>query len=216
VAGGGACAAFGASGTHKQHNRNATIKSWAARRGSDVCLNPKTSCRARVENIISRKVLDEVVIYDKIRDVGTALNAFAAEVWDRCDGQLSPAAIAQALSESRPEPVDERAVWLAVDKLSRAKLLEEPIKMPPSVLGGASRREVMRLLSLGAAAAVPVVLSVNAPTMAQAASCLPGRAPVAQTRNAAPVLVSTLPFACHSETNVLLKHRKPSWARNPR
>ena len=116
-------------------------------------------------------VVKEVVIYDKTRDVGTALNAFAAEVWDRCDGQSSPAAIAQALSEGRPEPVGERAVWLAVDKLSRAKLLAEPIKMPPSVLGGTSRREVMRTLGLGAAAAVPVVLSISAPTVAQAASC---------------------------------------------
>jgi hypothetical protein len=128
--------------------------------------------RARIENIVSRKVLDEVVIYDKTRDVGTALNVFAAEVWDRCDGQSSPAAIAQALSEGRSEPVDERAVWLAVDKLSRAKLLDEPVKMPPSVMGGASRREVMRTLSLGAAAAVPVVLSVSALTLAQVVSCI--------------------------------------------
>jgi hypothetical protein len=133
--------------------------------------------RARVENIVSRKVLDEVIIYDKTRDVGTALNAFAAEVWDRCDGQSSPAAIAQALSQSRSGPVDERAVWLAVDKLSRAKLLEEPVKMPPSVLGEASRREAMRSLGLGAAAAVPVVLSIKVPTAAQAASCLPSGAP---------------------------------------
>jgi hypothetical protein len=48
---------------------------------------------ARVEKIISRKVLDEVIIYDKTRNVGTALNAFAAEVWGRCDGQSSPAGV---------------------------------------------------------------------------------------------------------------------------
>ena len=127
--------------------------------------------RARAENIVSRKVQGEVIIYDKTRNVGTCLNAFAAEVWDRCDGQSSPAAIAQALSQSRQEPVDERAVWLAVDKLSRAKLLEQPIKLPPAVLGGASRRELLRGLSLGAAAAVPVVLSIKAPAAAQSASC---------------------------------------------
>jgi hypothetical protein len=139
--------------------------------------------RARVENIVSRQVLDEVIIYDKTRNVGTALNAFAAEVWDRCDGQSSPAAIAQALSEGRPEPIDERAVWLAVDKLSRAKLLDEPIRLPPSALSGASRREVMRTLSLGAAAAVPIVLSVNAPTLAQVASCLGRGSPCIPTLN---------------------------------
>jgi hypothetical protein len=127
--------------------------------------------RARAENIISRKVLDEVIIYDKTRDVGTSLNAFAAEIWDRCDGQSSPAAIAHALSQSRQEPVDERAVWLAVDKLSRAKLLDELVKMPPSVLGRASRRELLRT-SLGAAGPVPVVLSVKVPVAAQSASCV--------------------------------------------
>ena len=133
--------------------------------------------RARAEKIVSRKVQGEVIIYDKTRDVGTCLNAFAAEVWDRCDGHSSPAAIAHALSQSRQEPVDERAVWLAVDKLSRVKLLDEPIKMPPSVLGGASRRELLRGLSLGAAAAVPVVLSVKVPAAAQAASCVPAGGP---------------------------------------
>ena len=129
--------------------------------------------RARGENIVSRRVQDELIIYDKARGVATCLNSFAADVWDRCDGRSSPAAIAQALSQSRPEPVDERAVWLAVNRLSRAKLLEEPIKIPPAVPGGANRRELLRQLGLGAAAAVPVVLSVNAPTAAQAASCLP-------------------------------------------
>ena len=127
--------------------------------------------RARGENIVSRKVQDELIIYDKARHVATCLNSFAADVWDRCDGRSSPAAIAQALSRSRPEPVDERAVWLAVNRLSRAKLLEEPIKIPPAVPGRANRRELLRQLGLGAAAAVPVVLSVNAPTAAQAASC---------------------------------------------
>jgi hypothetical protein len=152
--------------------------------------------RARVENIISRKVLDEVIIYDKTRDVGTALNAFAAEVWGRCDGQSSPATIAQALSEGRPEPVDERAVWLAVDKLSRAKLLEEPIKMPPSVLGGASRRELLRTLGLGAAAAVPVVLSIKVPAAAQAASCLPAGSPCTNDSQCCSGACFTSPGVC--------------------
>jgi hypothetical protein len=126
---------------------------------------------ARVENIVSRQVQDELIIYDKARDVATCLNSFAADVWGRCDGRSSPAAIAQALSQSRPEPVDERAVWLAVNRLSRARLLEEPIKIPPSVPGGANRRELLRTLSLGAAAAVPVVISVNAATATALISC---------------------------------------------
>src|SRR6516164_7643309 len=146
-------------------------------RGWGATMSDHKFPRARVENIVSRQVQDELIIYDKVRDIATCLNSFAADVWDRCDGRSSPAAIAQALSRSRPEPVDERAVWLAVNRLSRAKLLEEPIKIPPAVPGGANRRELLRQLGLGAAAAVPVVLSINAPTAAQAASCLPDGQP---------------------------------------
>ena len=102
--------------------------------------------RARGENIVSRRVQDELIIYDKARDIATCLNSFAADVWDRCDGRSSPAAIAQALSQSRSEPVDERAVWLAVNRLSRAKLLEEPIKIPPAVPGRAASSVLARLL----------------------------------------------------------------------
>jgi hypothetical protein len=127
--------------------------------------------RARAEKLISKKVQDELIIYDLARDVASCLNSFAADVWDRCDGHSSPAAIAQALSQNGWGPVDERAVWLAIDKLSRSKLLDEPTKMPPSVLGGASRREVLRTLSLGAATAVPIVLSIKSPAAAQAATC---------------------------------------------
>src|SRR2546429_1702904 len=127
--------------------------------------------RARAEKLISKKVQDELIIYDLARDVASCLNSIAADVWDRCDGHSSPAAIAQALSQNGWGPVDERAVWLAIDKLSRAKLLDEPTKMPPSVLAGGTRREALRALSLGAAFAVPVVLSIKAPAAAQAATC---------------------------------------------
>ena len=45
--------------------------------------------RARVDKIISRKVQDELIIYDLARHVATCLNSFAADVWDRCDGHSS-------------------------------------------------------------------------------------------------------------------------------
>jgi len=39
--------------------------------------------RARGENIVSRRVQDELIIYDKARDVATCLNSFAADVCGR-------------------------------------------------------------------------------------------------------------------------------------
>jgi len=124
-----------------------------------------------------RKLEGELIIYDHDRNVATSLNGFSAEVWERCDGHTSPSAIAEALSDKAlgaAGAVDERAVWIAVDKLSRAKLLEEAVTIPAAVLGGSSRREMLRRvgLGLGAAAAVPVVMSVTAPTPAAATTCL--------------------------------------------
>jgi len=136
--------------------------------------------RARRTNIMSRKIGDELIVYDHDRHVATSLNAFSVEVWERCDGHTPPSAIAEALSRREGAgAADERAVWLAVDKLNRAKLFEEHVDLPPSVLGGSSRRAVLRRLGIGAAAAaaVPVVISITAPTPAAAATCLPASAP---------------------------------------
>jgi len=88
---------------------------------------------------MSQKIGNELIVYDHDRHVATSLNAFSAEVLEQCDGHTSPGAIAEALSQRAGiGAVDERAVWLAVDKLNRAKLFEEPIKLPPSVLEGSS------------------------------------------------------------------------------
>jgi len=48
----------------------------------------------------------------------TCLNEFAARVWRECDGETSVAEIADELGE------DERAVWLALHKLSKSKAPE--------------------------------------------------------------------------------------------
>jgi hypothetical protein len=164
--------------SHERHNCRQlvdVVACWG--RGRTMPETENKFPRARAEKIISRKVQDELIIYDLARDVATCLNSFAADVWDRCDGHSSPAAIAQALSQNGRGAVDERAVWLAVDQLSRSKLLDEPIKIPPSVLGGASRRELLRTLSRGAALAVPAILSIKSPAAAQAATCIGANQP---------------------------------------
>jgi hypothetical protein len=129
--------------------------------------------RARSEGLIVRKLDDEVLVYDRKRERAICLNAFAAEVWERCDGRTSPPALARALTDAQADPVDERAVWLALDQLSRSHLLEEAVPLPPAVLAGTSRRELFRTLGIGAAAAVPAVTSILVPNVADAQSCFP-------------------------------------------
>jgi hypothetical protein len=79
-----------------------------------------------------------------------------------------------------PFAPDTRIVWLALDQLRRSHLLEEataenektfwPAAIPG--LANMSRREAVRRIGLGAAIALPIVISMTAPTAVEAAvSC---------------------------------------------
>jgi Coenzyme PQQ synthesis protein D (PqqD) len=133
----------------------------------------ETRPRARTEGLIMRRLDGEVLVYDRAGDRATCLNPFAADVWERCDGQTTPAALARAVAASRSQAVDERAVRLALDQLSRARLLESGGESRPSAHHGASRRELLRTFGVGAAVAIPMVTSIVVPGMADAQSCFP-------------------------------------------
>ena len=67
-------------------------------------------------------------------------------------------------------PADESLVWLSLDRLERARLLEEREAAPATP----SRRELVRRLAL-VAATLPVVATILAPTPAEAlvSGCIP-------------------------------------------
>lgn len=72
--------------------------------------------------------------------------------------------------------IDEQIVWLGLEDLRRKHLLEEPAAWPATIKGisGMSRREVVRRIGLGAAIALPIVITITAPTPAQAGTCKHG------------------------------------------
>jgi hypothetical protein len=143
---------------------------------------------ARRGGIIRKEVDGELLIYDLTRDKAHCLNESAAAIWKLCDGRTSTKDIAASLSKEVGASVDERVVWLALADLRRSHLLEEPKRIdqgavrnnsqsqrkqsgqwPPAILG-MSRREAVKRIGLGAAIALPVVISITAPTAVQAAS----------------------------------------------
>jgi hypothetical protein len=129
--------------------------------------------RARTEGLVVHELSDEVLVYDLHRDKAHCLNQTAALIWKYCDGKTTVASMAQQLGrELKAECVDEKVVWYALDQLGTDHLLDEIIA-PPAVLAGMSRREMVRVLSVAAVVAVPLVTSIIAPTPAQAATCLP-------------------------------------------
>ena len=127
---------------------------------------------ARKEGLVVKEVSGEVLLYDLDRDKAHCLNQTAALVWKYCDGHTSVARIAKSLEQDLHAPVDEKVVWYALLQLGKDHLLEERL-VPPPIIAGMNRRDMIRALGLAAVVAVPVVTSIVAPTPAQAATCFP-------------------------------------------
>lgn len=123
--------------------------------------------RARLD-CLTREFGDEVLVYDRERNVGHCLNATAAATWKLCDGKKSTSELAKILTRQLSAPVDASVVQLAVEELSRARLLVEPEKP----IRRTSRRDAIRAIGIAGAIALPLVTSLVAPTPARAASCL--------------------------------------------
>jgi hypothetical protein len=66
------------------------------------------------------------------------------------------------------QKVSEDLVWLAIDQLSKGKLLEGQVK---SGLSSVSRRETLKRIGFAAAVALPVVAALSFPNNALASTC---------------------------------------------
>ena len=125
--------------------------------------------RARKERLLLRELQEELLVYDLERHKASCLNRMATLTWRRCDGRATVPEIAEALEGELGIPVDERAVWLALERLSRAHLLEGPLALP-SWAEGYSRRQWVASVGKASAVLVPAVVSILSPIAAAAAS----------------------------------------------
>ena len=134
--------------------------------------------RFRTEGVVVQELTDEVLVYDRHHHQAHCLNRTAATIWKLCDGKTTLAKMAEVMTQEFDTPVADEVVWLGLDQLRKARLLEEPFTLSSSPIAAMSRREAMRRVGLVAAAALPVVSSIIAPTAAQAAqSCTPNGQP---------------------------------------
>jgi len=132
---------------------------------------------ARRENLVTTEVKDEVLVYDKERHHIHHLSQTAAAVWRLCDGQRTVSDVAQATG------IEEDAVHMALHKLKDANLLDGALA--PDMRGNQSRRSLMKKVGI---AAVPAIVSITAPSAANASShpctgcflcaCVPPRTPI--------------------------------------
>ncbi len=121
--------------------------------------------RALRDNLVIRELDDETLVYDMGRDEAHCLNHTAALVWELCDGETTPTQAARSLQSKLGADVDSDLVWLAVRQLQKFHLVERATKSP-----SVSRRDLV-LKYAPAALALPVIMSISAPTPAQAGSC---------------------------------------------
>ena len=125
--------------------------------------------RARDEGLVIEELPDEVLVYDLKRDKAHCLNPMAALVWRHCDGETSVAEMVRLLQAELKTPVDEELVWFALDQLEKSFLLQE--RQTRRLRGRLSRRELVRRLGLTAGVTLPLITSILAPTVVEAASC---------------------------------------------
>lgn len=128
----------------------------------------------RVDGLFVEEVGVEYLVYRTESDEAAALNPAAAAVFDLCDGTRDVDEIVAALVAS-DRPLDRDTVLLGLAELAEAGLIDDAPAEPRM-----SRREMLMKLGAGtaAAAAIPVVELVVAPSMAAAQSPAPSPAPV--------------------------------------
>jgi hypothetical protein len=123
---------------------------------------------ARRINLIVKELPDETLIYDLDSDEAYCLNQTAALVWKSCDGQTPVSELCSLLEMEGSSSVAPEVVWLALDQLYKFRLLEER-PATPVYLAGIKRRELIKRIGL-VALTLPVIMSISAPTSAQAGS----------------------------------------------
>ncbi|MFY9555700.1 MAG: PqqD family protein [Blastocatellia bacterium] len=159
------------------------------------------AAQARNDELVVQDLPDEVLVYDLKSHKAHCLNKTAAFIWRHCDGQTTADEIAKMMQQEWETPVTEDAVWFALNKLSKAELLQERIVLPEAK-AGMSRRSAVRRLGFGALLAVPVVMSIVTPTPAAAASVPPeciactSFGGTGNRANTCPPVCATVPGCC--------------------
>jgi len=115
--------------------------------------------RALRDGVLATDLGDELVVYDSKQHHGHCLNKSAAVVWRHLDGQTSMAQMVTHLHRELDAPADEDMVWLALEELHKANLLEGPLELPAE--GSVSRRSMLG--RIGVVAALPAISSIVAP-----------------------------------------------------
>ena len=124
--------------------------------------------KARVSEFVVQRIDDETLVYDLTNDRAHHLNKTISLIWEKCDGETTIAEITGLLSKELNMSIESDFIWLALDELNKANLLEDEVKK--SELTKLSRRKVIFRYALPAVS-LPVVMSLVSPKSIHAQSC---------------------------------------------
>jgi len=126
---------------------------------------------SRKEELVVQEHDGEVLIYDLKENKAFCLNETSALVWQACDGKKTIADISDHLGKQLKSQANEDLVWLALDQLSKANLIEQSTAIEDRFVG-LSRREAIRRVGMASLVALPVIATLTAPTAAQTGTCV--------------------------------------------
>ena len=125
--------------------------------------------QTRRSGLLIRELPDELLVYDQEQHRAHCLNRTAALVFQQADGTRTVGDLARELDPAAAGPDAVSAVTLAVAQLAEAGLLDaEPLAVEPAA--SLTRRDVARRIGIVAATLLPAVVSIVAPTPAEAAA----------------------------------------------
>lgn len=124
---------------------------------------------ARREGLINHGYDEQLVVYDRTNDSVHRLSESCAIVWELADGDTSVDEMAAGIADRTELPADVEMVWLAVEQLDRAGLMQACGDAPGESI---SRRQLAKRLGLTASAliAIPAIVTTMAPSVAAAGS----------------------------------------------
>jgi hypothetical protein len=125
--------------------------------------------KRRQEALVVHELPEEMLVYDLERHKAFCLSKNIAWIWRHCTGQRTPAQIARALETEIGAPVGEDVMGVALHRLSKAHLLREAIGLAASGARSSRRQLLRHAATLGGL----TILAISAPTVGQAATCLP-------------------------------------------
>ena len=126
--------------------------------------------KARKNDLVTRQLTGELLVYDLKRHKAFCLNNAAATIWKNCNGKRTVSDLAATLENDQRSPIDEQVIWLALDQLEKSYLLEtktaRPLDLPPI-----SRRSLIRA-GIVTAVTLPLVTMITSPVAAQGATTI--------------------------------------------